>query len=94
VATTLRDLIGVAHDRTAILVAVLQHLEVRLGQLALEPGRIGTSADALCRQRGRLLTLERGGESVTGRCAGIAPDGALLLDTPDGRQAFYRGMLK
>jgi len=94
VATTLRELTGVAHDRTAILVAVLQHLEAGLGQLASEPGRIGTSADALCRQRGRLLTLDRGGESVTGRCAGIAPDGALLLVTRDGRQAFYWGMLK
>jgi BirA family biotin operon repressor/biotin-[acetyl-CoA-carboxylase] ligase len=94
VATTLRELTGLTHDQTTILVTLLQRLEARLGQLAAEPGRIGTSADALCLQRGRLLTLDRGGELVSGHCAGIAPDGALLLDTPHGREAFYWGMLK
>jgi BirA family biotin operon repressor/biotin-[acetyl-CoA-carboxylase] ligase len=94
VATTIRELTGVVHDQTTILVTLLQHLEVRLGQLASEPGQIGNSADALCTQRGRLLTLDLGGESLHGQCAGIAPDGALLLDTPHGRKAFSWGMLK
>jgi BirA family biotin operon repressor/biotin-[acetyl-CoA-carboxylase] ligase len=94
VATTLRELTGVTHDQTTILVTILQNLEARLGELASEPGRIGTRANALCLQHGRLLTLDQGGRAVTGRCAGIAPDGALLLETPDGREAFSWGMLK
>lgn len=93
-AATLRELTGVSHDQTTILVTLLQHLEDELRQLASEPGRIATRADALCLQRGKMLTLHPGNQSVTGRCAGIAADGALLLDTPDGRQAFYCGMLK
>jgi BirA family biotin operon repressor/biotin-[acetyl-CoA-carboxylase] ligase len=93
-ATTLRELTGVTHDQTTILVTLLQHLEDRLGELASQPGRIGTRANALCLQHGKLLTLHPGERSVTGRCAGIAADGALLLEVPGGRRAFYSGMLK
>jgi BirA family biotin operon repressor/biotin-[acetyl-CoA-carboxylase] ligase len=94
VAATLLELTGVTHDQTTILVTLLQNLEEKLAQLASEPERIGARADELCLQRGKLLTLHPGDRSVTGRCAGIAPDGALLLETPSGRQAFYSGMLK
>ncbi len=93
-ATTLLELTGTTHDQTAILVALLGHLEEKLQQLASEPGRVAARADALCLQRGESLVLHSAGRAVTGRCAGIAPDGALLLDTPEGRQAFYGGMLK
>jgi len=50
-------------------------------------------ADQLCLQRGQTLTLESGQESFTGLCAGIAPDGALLLDMPEGKRSFYSGIL-
>ncbi|MHC4181328.1 MAG: biotin--[acetyl-CoA-carboxylase] ligase [Planctomycetota bacterium] len=93
-ATTLLELSGVAHDQTTILVSLLQRLEDELGQLASDPGQIATRADAFCLQHGKMLTLRLGDRPVTGRCAGIAPDGALLLETPDGRRAFYGGTLK
>ena len=51
-------------------------------------------ADALCLQRGQMLALESGGRTVGGRCAGIAPDGALVLDTPEGREQFYSGVVR
>ena len=92
-ACTLQDLAGVQHDQTAILVTLLGHLEETLGQLASQPDRIGSRAGALCLQHGKILTLRAGNRSVTGRCAGIAADGALLLETPAGRQAFYSGIL-
>ena len=41
-----------------------------------------------------MLTLYLGDRVVTGRCVGIAPDGALILDTPEGRQQFYAGTLR
>ena len=69
-------------------------LEETLELLRSAPRRIGTRADELCLQHGQTLTLDPGGRRVTGRCAGIAPDGALLLETTDGRQAFYGGTLK
>jgi BirA family biotin operon repressor/biotin-[acetyl-CoA-carboxylase] ligase len=93
-ATTLLELTGVPHDQTTILVTLLERLEDKLELLRSDPRRIGTRADALCLQHGKTLTLDPGSRSVTGRCAGIAPDGALLLETADGRQAFYGGTLK
>lgn len=92
-ATTLRDLTGRLHDPTDILVSLLRHLEAALAQLAAEPDRIGQQADHRCAQRGAMLSVERGSQTTTGRCAGIAPDGALLLDTRQGRLAIYSGTL-
>lgn len=93
-AATLLDLTGVPHDQTTILLTLLARLEDDLRQLASEPARIGARADALSVQHGKLLTVSSGNRSVGGRCAGIAADGALLLDTTDGRRAFYSGTLE
>jgi BirA family biotin operon repressor/biotin-[acetyl-CoA-carboxylase] ligase len=93
-ATALLELTGTRHDQTTILVGLLRHLEERLAELASDPKGIAARADALCVQRGELVELDTGGRVVAGRCAGIAPDGALLLETREGRQAFYAGMLR
>jgi len=92
-ATTLRDLTSATHDQTAILVTLLRHLESALTELASAPQRLAARADALCLQRGKTLTLQVGNRSASGRCAGIAPDGALLLESSEGRQAFYSGVV-
>lgn len=91
---TLRDLSGQVHDQTAILVATLQHLDRRLTELATLPEAIARQADALCLQRGSMLTVVQGDTSVAGRCAGIAADGALVLETTDGRRAIYSGVIR
>lgn len=91
---TLRDLTGRMHDPTELLVDLLDCLAVRLRQLAADDPALGQSFDTLCLQHDRSLTLYLGDRTVTGRCAGIASDGALLLDTSDGRQAFYAGTLR
>ncbi|MBU0501392.1 MAG: bifunctional biotin--[acetyl-CoA-carboxylase] ligase/biotin operon repressor BirA [Gammaproteobacteria bacterium] len=39
----------------------------------------------------RQVVLLRGEERIHGRCAGIAEDGALLLDTDSGRERFHGG---
>ena len=92
-ATTLLELTGRQHDQTAILVDLLGRFERGLAQLGSEPERIGARADALCLQRGKTLTIQLGNRLTAGRCAGIAADGALLLDTPEGRRTFHSGML-
>ncbi len=94
IATTLLDLAAARHDQTDVLVALLNRLEAVLGLLATDPDKIGVRANSLCLQHGETLTLRLGTKSITGRCAGIAPDGSLLLDTPDGRQAFRSGSLR
>ena len=93
-ATTLLELTGRQHDQTTLLVNVLRHLESVFGELGAEPDRIGARADQLCLQHDEMLALQLGNRTITGRCAGIAPDGALLLDTSEGRQSHYCGMLR
>ena len=92
--STLRDLTGRLHDPTQLLIDLLDCLTLRLRQLGANDPALGESFDALCLQHDRILTLYLGDRTVTGRCAGIAPDGALLLDTPEGRRPFYAGTLR
>jgi BirA family biotin operon repressor/biotin-[acetyl-CoA-carboxylase] ligase len=93
VATVL-DLTGRETDHTEYLIDFLAALEFRLRQLESDAAALGTALDDLCLQHGEPLTVFLGDEQVTGRCAGIAPDGALVLDTFDGRRLFYSGTLR
>ena len=92
-ATTLWELSGVPHDQTTILVTVLTHLKDLFERLPAEPQEIASRADRLCLQHGKTLTLKQGSQSIAGRCVGIAPDGALRLDTPRGRRSLHSGTL-
>ncbi len=88
---TLRDLTGRRHDLTATLVSVLQTFERQLARLASAPEETAARADALCLQRGKVLSVGQGGRTITGRCAGIAPDGSLRLETPEGECLLHSG---
>lgn len=90
---TLVDLCGAEHDRTALVIAIVARLDAILDELAREPSVVARRADELCLQHGRQLCVEVLGRRITGHCAGIADDGALLLDTPGGRQRCYSGVL-
>ena len=91
VASTLLDLTGRHCDHTDILIAFLNRLEKLLAELSLSPSEITAQADKFCLQHDKLLTLQTGGKNFTGLCKGIAKDGALLLETPDGLCPFYSG---
>jgi BirA family biotin operon repressor/biotin-[acetyl-CoA-carboxylase] ligase len=93
IVTTLRDLTGHEHDRTELLLEMLLRLDGWLERMAHEPAVVGRRADAACLQRGQELTIEAGSQRTTGKCAGIAADGALLLDTAAGRESHYCGVL-
>jgi BirA family biotin operon repressor/biotin-[acetyl-CoA-carboxylase] ligase len=93
IATSLADLTGRTQHRTAFLLGVLERLHANLDLLASSPASLGERADQLCLQRGRRLTIESGARRTTGICAGIAPDGALLLETPAGLETHYSGVL-
>jgi BirA family biotin operon repressor/biotin-[acetyl-CoA-carboxylase] ligase len=92
--TTLRELTGQTHDPTDVLIATVQDLASLLLRLAASPGKVAARADALCLQRGRMLVLDTDGRQIEGRCAGIGPDGGLLLDTRDGRRVCHTGILQ
>jgi BirA family transcriptional regulator, biotin operon repressor / biotin---[acetyl-CoA-carboxylase] ligase len=93
VVTSLADLTGGIHARGAFLLALLRRLDRRLEELARSPQSLGCRANELCLQQGAFLTIRSGNRELSGICAGIAPDGALLLDTVSGRQALYSGVL-
>lgn len=90
---TLADLSGRSHDRTHLLLIVLERFAETLDVLAQKPASLGRRADGLCLQHGRQLTLVAGSRRTVGLCAGIGDDGALLLDTAAGRERFYSGVL-
>ncbi len=92
--TTLRELTGVMHAPTEILLGILTGLEGLLGQLAREPETVAAKANSLCLQHGRMLSVQQGNRSITGRCAGIDADGGLVLETADGRQKVFSGTLR
>ena len=93
IATSLVSLTGETQDRTEVLCDLLVELERRLEQLAEVPAELGERADFLCLQRSRVLTIRNGTRDQTGVCRGIAPDGALLLDTESGRETVYSGVV-
>jgi BirA family transcriptional regulator, biotin operon repressor / biotin---[acetyl-CoA-carboxylase] ligase len=91
---TLRDLTERQHDHTELLVDLMENLHAAIVQLGQPMETLGERFDLLCRQHGEVLTVHQGEQKTTGVCAGIAVDGALRLDTPEGRRAMYSGTLK
>jgi BirA family biotin operon repressor/biotin-[acetyl-CoA-carboxylase] ligase len=92
-AATLRDLGRQSYDQTEILIELLKRLESEFQRLGHAPQSVAARADALCLQRGQTLTFQGTGRTVTGRCGGIAADGAIWLETSAGREAFFSGTL-
>lgn len=92
-AATLRDLTSSEHDPTAILIDLLNRLDREFQRLRLNPAELAARANAICFQRGRTVTLQWGDRTVVGRCQGIGPDGALMLETSAGVERFHSGIL-
>jgi BirA family biotin operon repressor/biotin-[acetyl-CoA-carboxylase] ligase len=91
---TLYELTGRTHDQTQILVSLLQQLQREFARLASAAEQIAERANALCLQYRRTLTIQSGSQTIAGVCRGIAPDGALRLDTREGERRLYSGVLK
>ena len=93
-ATSLCELAGATFDRTSVLLSLVENLRQAMRASAAEPHAFGRQFQELCLQVGHELTIDVGVRCVTGRCAGIAPDGALLLETENDLQRFYSGVLR
>jgi len=91
---TMLDLARRPFDRGELLADLLSHLRTRLAQLAATPELIGREANAICLQHGRPICVQSGSREFRGRCYGIGADGALVLDTAEGRRNIYAGFLK
>jgi len=93
-ATSLHDQTGSTVDRTALLIELLQNLKSCLQESVAAPEEFGRRFGELCLQLGHELTLESGGQVTSGICGGVAVDGAMILETRDGFQKFYSGVLR
>ena len=88
---TLCDLSGRKHDQTDVLIDLLCRLEQEFSRLLSDAKSVALRANELCLDRGRTLSLQWANRKTAGLCRGIAPDGALLLETPAGLESFYSG---
>jgi len=89
-STSLADLAGSEIDRVELLAALLDRLDREVG--LLEDGRspIPRLRDVLA-FRGRPVVVERGDGQLTGTVLGLDDDGALVIESADGRHALTAG---
>ena len=76
-----------------LLLAFLPRLFAVLTATAAEPAAFVERYRARCGLDGQPVTVFHGAERVTGICRGIAADGSLVVDTPEGRRLFGAGSL-
>jgi BirA family biotin operon repressor/biotin-[acetyl-CoA-carboxylase] ligase len=88
---TLSQISGQMLDRTALLIEILNHLQDLLGILTTQPRQLTEEANHMCLQKGRELVLKLEHQLVNGKCLGIDPTGALILQTDAGERRFLSG---
>lgn len=92
-AVSLIEVCGRGVDHEQLILLFLERLGDAMRLLASDSHAFWLRCQELCRQIGRELTMRNGDETVSGRCAGIDPDGAICLETATGRRKFYSGVL-
>jgi BirA family biotin operon repressor/biotin-[acetyl-CoA-carboxylase] ligase len=89
-ATSLADLSGEAVDRVELLAALLDALDEELTALERGDSPVPRLREVSWLD-GRQVDIELGEDRISGTVAGLADDGSLLLDAPDGRVALAIG---
>ncbi len=92
-ATSLIDAAGMRHDRTELLLKVLEHLDTSLAMLAVDGRRLVERWRTFSLLTGRTVLLRVGAEEVLGDCHGVDDEGGLLLQTPSGMRRFSSGVV-
>ncbi len=88
---TLADVTGSPVNHTELIIRLLKSLKRGLETLKERPATIVEAADRANLQKGRLLEIGHGTSARQGRYAGIAEDGALMVETLEGIQIFHSG---
>jgi len=90
---SLSDRDGSSFDRLTILKVFLKYLETLIEGLADGLPVLDDWCD-YCLLTGKQVTLLVGDKEVSGECLGLAPTGALMLQTDQGTQEFVGGIVK
>ncbi|TWU08858.1 Bifunctional ligase/repressor BirA [Symmachiella macrocystis] len=93
IATSLADATGREFDRTEVLIALLKQFETQFRRLAANDPQLPADWLQRCALRGLTVTIETPTHRTTGRCAGIDPQGALVLETVEGPERFFGGVI-
>ncbi|MAG94312.1 MAG: biotin--[acetyl-CoA-carboxylase] ligase [Planctomycetaceae bacterium] len=92
-ATSLTDCTGLDHDRSDVLILIVQQLQLELERLARGDASLAERWRRLCHLRGKQVELLAGERRYAGRCGGIGPDGGLILETDAGPTSFFGGVI-
>lgn len=92
-AAALVDAAGRMHSLTDVLVSALQHFSAAWDSLLSCEASVIERLRRRCVLTGRRVMVESGTSTSTGLCRGIADDGALLLETPDGLRPCFAGVV-
>ena len=87
---SISDRSGMSHDRVEVLRLFLQRFESLVGSLA-QGNRFLDLWPCYCLLSGKMVTLQAGGEHLTGICHGIDAAGALMLEINGRRNRFFGG---
>jgi BirA family biotin operon repressor/biotin-[acetyl-CoA-carboxylase] ligase len=93
-ATSIRDESGRDHAPLPVLAQFLRQLDEDLRQLTIDTASLAERWQTNCVLRDRTVSLDLSQQLLTGRCLGIADDGALRLQTSTGEQRLYGGIVR
>lgn len=93
-ATSLLAATGERVDRGSLLATLLNRLAERLADFGRDSRSVGERFDAVSLDRGRAITVNLSNETLSGHCLGIAPDGALLVQTTDELRRVVSGRVR
>lgn len=88
--TTIRSELGRDVDLVQLLSTLLSSLDAELKKIEDFPAILDDWRALNC-TLGRLVRVERFGEVLEGRAADLSPEGALLLETPEGMIELFEG---
>lgn len=90
-ATSLADAAGEAFILGDVLMDVLTRLEHNLRLLAADDDCLPRAWQAHCALDGQAIEVDLGPRRVCGICRSVDREGALLVDTEDGRERLFGG---
>ena len=88
------DITGRRHELQAVLIGLLGAFAKRFEQLRDHAAELPRAWQRLDLLAGKSVVLDSERGRIAGPCRGIAADGALVIETPDGQKAFYSGTAK
>lgn len=91
--TSVCDIARRTLDAPQFLATLLQRFAGNLSDLVSNPELLAERWQAVCALNGKIVTVDQSSQVVSGRCLGLASDGALLLNTSRGTEAVYTGVV-